>query len=266
MNDKVNQQILSSLLKDVEEEATPTLMVKTSVKDAPAVEQEDEILEMANQFDLDGFQVVRREFFAHLREPSVSFNNCKFSVNAACLSKFPDTEYVQVLVNRETKVLALRPCAEGARDSFLWCNETKGKRKPKAVTCKLFFAKIVSLMDWNPNYRYKLLGRLIHANGEYLIAFDLSATEVYQRTFPEGAKPKSSRTPVFPAGWQDQFGLPYSEHKQSMQINIFDGYAIYAIKESTTSESKKSESTPAAPTEAPLLLSDTTDETGGVHQ
>lgn len=266
MNDEVNQQILSSLLKDVEEEATPTVMVTTSVKDAPAVEQEDEILEMGDQFDLDGFQVVRREFFAHLREPSVSFNNCKFSVNAACLSKFPDTEYVQILVNRETKVLALRPCTEGARDSFLWCNETKGKRKPKAVTCKLFFAKIVSLMDWNPNYRYKLLGRLIHANGEYLIAFDLSATEVYQRTFPEGAKPKTSRTPVFPAGWQDQFGLPYSEHKQSMQINIFDGYAIYAIKESTVSESKNSESTPAVPTEAPRLLSDTTDETGGVHQ
>lgn len=39
------------------------------------------------------------------------------------------------------------------------------------------------------------------------------------------------RTPVFPAEWQDQFGLPYNEHKQAMQIDIFDGYAVYSIKE-----------------------------------
>ena len=94
-------------------------------------------------------------------------------------------------------------------------------------------------MDWNPDYRYKLLGKLIHANGQYMIAFDLTATEVYQRIFPEGAKPKTSRTPVFPAGWQDQFGLPYTEHQQSMQINIFDGYAIYSIKDSVTPDTSE---------------------------
>ena len=86
-------------------------------------------------------------------------------------------------------------------------------------------------MGWNHQYRYKLLGKLIHANGEYLLAFDLTATEVYQKTFLEGEKPKVSRTPVFPEGWKDQFGLPFYEHKQSMQINTFDGYAVYAIKD-----------------------------------
>ena len=205
----------------------------SSGTDTPLLERGDEIIEMGDDFDFEGYQVVRREFFAHLREPAVTFNNCKFYVNCACLNKFPETSYVQVLVNRSTKIMALRPCEENARDSFAWCSVSKGKRKPRQTTCKLFFAKIISLMDWNPDYRYKMLGRLIHANGEYMIAFDLTATEVYQRTFPEGSKPKTSRTPVFPAGWQDQFGLPYKEHQQSMQINIFEGYAIYSIKDST---------------------------------
>ena len=204
--------------------------------ETPLLEKGDEIIDMGADFDFDGFQVVRREFFAHLAEPAVTFNNCRFYVNSACLNKFPDTNFVQVLVNRNTKIMALRPCAENARDSFAWCSISKGKRKPKQTTCKLFFAKIVSLMEWNPDYRYKLLGRLIHANGQYMIAFDLNATETYQRTFPEGSKPKTSRTPVFPAGWQDQFGLPYKEHQQSMQINIFDGYAIYSIKDTSASE------------------------------
>lgn len=205
--------------------------VETTLNGAPVLGKNDELLEMGASFDFDGFQVVRREFFAHLNEPSISFNNYKFYVNTACLTKFPNTEYVQVLVNRNTKILALRPCGEGERDSFLWCNNSKGKRKPKQTTCRLFFAKIVSLMNWNPDHRYKLTGKLVQANGEYLIAFDLTATEVYQRTFVEGAKPKTSRTPVFPSEWQEQFGLPFKEHRQSMQINIFEGYAIYAIKE-----------------------------------
>lgn len=134
--------------------------------EAPLLEKGDEIIDMGADFDFDGFQVVRREFFAHLAEPAVTFNNCRFYVNSACLNKFPDTNFVQVLVNRNTKIMALRPCAENARDSFAWCSISKGKRKPKQTTCKLFFAKIVSLMEWNPDYRYKLLGRLIHANGQ----------------------------------------------------------------------------------------------------
>ena len=85
-------------------------------------------------------------------------------------------------------------------------------------------------MDWNLDYRYKLLGKVIHANGEWLIAFDLTATEIYQRILKDGTKPRSSRTPVFPEGWQNQFGLPFKEHQKSMQIDIFEGYAVYGIR------------------------------------
>jgi len=215
----------------------------------PTLEKGDEVFDMGDDFDFEGFQVVRREFFAHLSEPAVTFNDYKFYVNSACLNKFPDADHIQVLVNRERRIMALRPCAESARDSFAWCS-ANGKRKPKHTTCRLFYAKMVSLMDWNPDYRYKLIGKLVHANGQYLIAFDLTATEIYQRTFPEGAKPKNSRTPVFPSGWQDQFGLPYKEHQQSMQINIFDGYAVYSIKDSSGSGKANSDcnSSEAQPT------------------
>lgn len=196
-----------------------------------ALSKNDELWEMDDSFDYNGFQVVRREFFAHINEPSISFNNYKFYVNTACLSRFPNTEYVQVLVNQETKILALRPCGDRDRDSFAWCRDSKGKRKPKQITCRIFFGKIMSLMGWNPDYRYKLLGKLIQANGEYLIAFDLNSTEVYQRTISEGVKSKTSRTPVYPASWQNHFGLPFEEHKKSLQVNLFSGYAVLSISD-----------------------------------
>jgi len=198
----------------------------------PTLKEEDELLEMNEDFDFENFQVVRREFFAHLSEPTVSFKNCKITINSACLSKFPDTMYAQALVSDNKKILALRPCEEGARDSFLWCKFDKnGKRVPKTTTCKIFFAKLVNLMGWTPEHRYKLLGKLVHANGQYLIAFDLTSAQIYPTTYTENEKPKSSKTPVFPAEWQTQFGLPFKEHRKSMIINVFDGYAIYSIKD-----------------------------------
>lgn len=228
MQDNMDTQFITGF------NSTDSVMLEKS----PVLSEGEEILDMSDDFDFGDFQVVRREFFAHLREPSLTFNNCRIYVNSASLSKFPNTDYMQVLINRQTKILALRPCREGERDSFPWCYESKEKRKPKQITCKLFFAKIFTMMEWNPDFRYKLLGTVIHSKGEYLLAFDLSSTEVYQKTYAEGEKPKVSRIPVFPSGWQNQFGLPFYEHRQSMQINIFDGYAIYAIKDNTVKQAE----------------------------
>lgn len=244
MSESIGKQALSDLLKMVEEPAVQDVSTGVGDKTGNPAGKLNEVLELGDDFDFEGFEVVRREFFAHTFEPSVTFNNCKFYVNSACLNKFPGTNYVQVLINRKTQIMALRPCEEGMKDSFAWCSASRGKRKPKQTTCKLFFAKVFDMMGWNPHHRYKLLGHLIHAKGEYLIAFDMTATEVYERTITEGAAPKKSRTPVYPLSWQNQFGVPYNEHRQSMQINIFDGYAIYAIKDApmkvdTTEEQKQ---------------------------
>ncbi|MGI6452487.1 MAG: integrase [Syntrophomonadaceae bacterium] len=184
-------------------------------------------------FSYDGYQVVRREFFAHMYEPSITFNNCRVSVNTACLARLPKVDYVQILVNPETKRLAIRPSSENEKDSFLWCSTKGEKRKPKQVICRMFFAKVIQLMGWNPNYRYKLLGKLIQSGSEYLFIFDLTATEIYQRIITNEEKVKTSRTPIFPAEWQNQFGLPVEEHRQLLQVNIFDGYTVFGLKDNS---------------------------------
>lgn len=184
-----------------------------------------------NEFSYDGYQVVRGEYFAHLFEPSVTFNKCKVYLNTACIKKFPDIDYVQILVNSEEKKLAVRPCGEEQKDSFLWCT---AKRKPKQISCKIFSGMIADLMGWNLDYRYKLLGKLIKSNGEYLFIFDLKSFEMYERKIVEGSdKPKSSRTPIFPEEWKNQFGLPVEEHKKQLQINLFNGYTVFGIKDNT---------------------------------
>lgn len=187
-------------------------------------------------FSYQGYQVVRSEFFSHVYEPSISFNNCKVQFNTACLKKLPSVMYVQFLVNAKEKKLAVRPCQEDDKDAFAWCSVKDGKRKPRQITGRLFFAKIVNLMGWNPNHRYKLLGKIIRRNDEYLLVFDMTATEIYQRISKMDETPKMSRTPVFPADWKDQFGLPVEEHRKSLQVNIFDGYTVFRVQDPARQE------------------------------
>ena len=57
--------------------------------DVPSLSTNDEVVDLGTDFDFEGFQVVRREFFAHLHEPSVTFNNYKFySLKSQSLCKF----------------------------------------------------------------------------------------------------------------------------------------------------------------------------------
>ena len=69
-----------------------------------------------DSFSLDGFQVVRGEFFAHTCEPSITFVDCKVYVNTACIRKLSDNDYIQILVNPDAQKLAVRPCKESDKD------------------------------------------------------------------------------------------------------------------------------------------------------
>ena len=174
-------------------------------------------------FSYDGYQVVRGEFFAHLFEPSITINHEKVSVNAACLRKLPDTEYVQFLVNPIEKKLAVKPCTEDMKDSFRWASGEGKKRKPRTITCKIFFAKIIDLMGWSADYRYKILGKLIRTSTDMLFVFDLTCAETYQHR-KGGARPA-----LYPEEWKEQFGVPVKDHEDTLQINIFDDYAVFRI-------------------------------------
>ena len=192
-------------------------------------------------FSYKGYQVVRGEFFAHIYEPSFTFSGNKVFVNTACVKKLPEVDYVQILVNPETKKLAVRPCSEQEKDSFRWSSGGK-KIAPKQITCRIFFAKVFTLMGWNPDYRYKLLGKLIRSKGELLFVFDLTTPEIFVRTIKEGEKSKISRTPTYPAEWQTQFGQSVEEHQKNLQINIFDGYAVFGLEEATRKKTYAGES------------------------
>ena len=111
-----------------------------------------------------------------------------------------------------------------------------GKTLSQTDHLPYLFAKVVSLMGWNSSYRYKLLGKLIRSDNELLFVFDLTTPEIFVREEKEDRKIKASRTPSYPEEWQNQFGVPVEEHQSNLQVNMFDGYAVFGISENNTAE------------------------------
>lgn len=130
---------------------------------------------------------------------------------------------MQLLINPATRKLIVRPCYEDEKDSFPWAN---AKRKPRKIACPIFFIKVVQLMNWNPSYRYKLLGKMLTSKTERLFIFDLKNPQIYKKIPNRLNNPTAERTPLFPAAWQQHFGQPYFEHKADIQVNIFKDMAI----------------------------------------
>ena len=180
-------------------------------------------------FSFDGYQVVRREFFSHKFDPTLTIKGNSITFNNACISKLEQVVYVQVLVNPAAEKLVIRPCEEGARDAIRWCVAKNDKRKSREITCGLFTAKLYEMMGWEGLYRYKLQGTRINYNGEQLYVFDLTSTEVFLPAVkdPDNPTAKARRSAaVYPANWRDSFGLPVQDHTASVQVDLMEGFSF----------------------------------------
>ena len=180
----------------------------------------------------DGFEFSRDIYFAQRNDPTFIFNDGKVGVNTCCVRKLSYADYVQILVNREKKMLAIRPCDEYDIFPFRWCNEKNGKRYPRSVVGRLFHLKICDLMGWNPQDRYKVFGSFKKANGEKIILFNLQSIQVFPRYETKEGKKKTSRIGFMQEKWRDTFGIPYSEREKAMQISIFDGFTMISLSSS----------------------------------
>ena len=232
--------------------------------DTAAYTDEKEIIdqkaiELAEDFSYDGYQVVRRELFAHLREPAVVIRRDSVTFNTACIAGLEDAVYIQILVNQDSKRMVVRKCEENDKDALRWCVAKPDKRKSRKMTNKIFSAMMYEMMGWNLDCRYKILGHKITFEDETIYVFDLMETEIFLDIKGKRAKKdtesqfttekansieetasnsidnersveeikRKNRIPFYPKEWKDSFGLPVEEHRKALEINMLDGYAEF---------------------------------------
>lgn len=176
-------------------------------------EQTDDVV------DLAGYQVTKAELFSHTTEPAITVWQDRIKFNMACLRRFPGVMHIQILIHPEQRRLIIRPCDRDAPDSLRWATGGGTREiKNREMICRIFAAKLFDLMNWDKQYRYKMLGKPAVCDGEVLFLFKLSDFELFVTSGPK------KRASYLPESWREYFGVPVEHHDESYHINLAEGY------------------------------------------
>lgn len=211
--------------------------------------------QIAASFSYDGYTIVRREMFAHMRVPAVTIRNDSITFNTACIDGLEDAVYIQVMVSQNQKRMAIRKCEEDDKDALRWCIAKPDKRKSRKIVGRQFTKLIYEMMDWDPKCRYKITGHRISFEGEQLYVFELEEPEIYherpkrtkeekqqleQTMTPEELEElkkkeaSASRKPFYPDDVENSFGVPVSEHEDKIKLvdpNSYEGMNLFTSLE-----------------------------------
>ena len=210
---------------------------------------DERAMEIQKEFSYDGYQIVRREMFAHQREPAVTIRSDSITFNTACIEGMEDVVYIHIMVSDNEKRMVIRKCEENDKDSLRWCIAKPDKRRSRTIKGR-FSQKIYSMMNWTQGCRYKIMGHKITFQGETLYVFELEECEIFRERpkrskaekeeraksmTPEELKEanrterKESMTPFSPAEVEETFGLPVDQHQKQIQLSSMEQFQDVSI-------------------------------------
>ena len=134
-----------------------------------------------SKFDLSGYEIVRAQFFSTRLDPAMTISDGQLTFNTACLKKFEDVEYVEILFNSIEKIIAVRPCEKDNVNAVRWGTLRKGKWAVLPKSCRGFSQPLYELMDWNGDCKYRFRGQYSKSADEQIFLFNLEEPEIIQR-------------------------------------------------------------------------------------
>ncbi|MDD7131349.1 MAG: hypothetical protein PUI14_06510 [Firmicutes bacterium] len=214
--------------------------------------REQRTAELEQSFSYDGYQIVRKELFAHLRDPAITIRKDSVTFNTACIEGLEDVVYIHMMFNRELKRIVVEGCDENDKDALRWCIAKPDKRKSRKMVGKPFSELVYREMGWDENCRYKILGYRIQFEGKTLYVFDLMVPEIFherkRRKKNEQASQEVTEMPnedaqnnnaaetevntrkgYYPDDVANTFGVPVEQHRADTEIQQMDGYISVGI-------------------------------------
>lgn len=198
--------------------------------------------ELEKEFSYDGYQVVRKELFAHLRDPAIVIRKDSVTFNTACINGLEDVVYIHMMFNKELKRIVVEGCDENDKDALRWCVAKPDKRKSRKMMGRPFSELVYREMGWEEGCRYKILGYRIQFEGKTLYVFDLNVPEVFLEkkrkkktdddiepsepvtTQAEEQPEVNTRKGYYPEDIANTFGVSVERHREDAVFHRMDGY------------------------------------------
>lgn len=126
---------------------------------------------------LDGFQVVKGNYFNRLIEPYMAFRETSVAFNVSAYRALNCVSTVQIMVNQVNRKILICPVSSDDLDSITWIrNQDSLNSKP--IECAAFTRPLYEMWKWKPKTRYRAYGKLVQCDKKLMLMFDFTSPEV----------------------------------------------------------------------------------------
>ena len=238
--------------------------------DEPQMEVENEVVAQSGDFDFRGFEIARTQFFDTKNKLTLKFSSTQIQFGKACVRKFDNIQYVELLVHPLHHLLAVRASKKEVRNSVQWAKlNNNGDFLPRQLAGTAFLNTFYDLFDWDLRYKYRLCGVRRQQDNESVIMFDMDETEVFvpedaldeEAEIPDDEMIPTGRKSVigYPSTWGNSFGSNYYTHAQARELATFVADGTWQLSEQSqpfTNSELKVTSFAEAQATAQMLMAD----------
>lgn len=160
-------------------------------------------------FNLTGYQVVRGQFMDfRMQKPCLTITGQKITFNSWCVRCFAIVPDIQLLLHPAERKIAIRPCDEKDIYNIPWRRNAVSPISCKSLSCHYFASTLFQIMDWNPEYSYRIMGNLIKRGSDEIIVFDLenAMPVVIMDDINENNELVKRKVSMCPGEWDNSFG------------------------------------------------------------
>ena len=180
--------------------------------------------DVKKRLDLTGYEVVRAQYFSTMQNPAMTISNGRLRFNTACLKKFENVEYVELLLNSVERCIAIRPCDKNNPNAIRWGRLKEGRWCASTLGCRGLAKTLFDIMEWDEDLRYRFRGQFLEQgdNKMMLFAFDepemIKVEEIVlppkENTEEDEGETVKKKIYIFPPEWAGTFGQPITSIAQ----------------------------------------------------
>ena len=179
---------------------------------------EPHVEENSPRLNMRGYQRVSSYFFPSSDDLFLTISDGRMRFNAACLRKFDDVEYVELLINTVNNCIAIRPCEKDNPNAIHWGKLKENKWVVSSLSCRGLSKVLFGLMSWEDEGKYRFKGQFRSNGNDKMLIFELDepviTKTIEQVIVPENADENTEEivvqetVKIYPASWAATFGTP----------------------------------------------------------
>lgn len=190
----------------------------------------------SGSFDLRGYEIVRSQFFDNTTDRiSITFTSGEIRFSTTAVNKIGST-LVELLIHPKKLIFAVRTAKKDCKNSMNWGKEHNGSLSPREIGGAAFLPSLFALLQWNTDYRYRVVGIKYGQNPDSILLFNLKETEIFIpndvirkqapsipqkdiRPFTDSIK---RNVKAYPINWANTFGSNFYSHAQAQELAGFN--------------------------------------------